>query len=40
MKNDPGLYDYWPYVGRPKLTWPGGARVFEGGSHCYGQFGQ
>ena len=27
MKNDPGLYDYWPYVGRPKLTWPGGARV-------------
>jgi len=27
VKSDPGLYDYWPYVGRPKLTWPGGARV-------------
>ncbi len=27
MKSDPGLYDYWPYVDRPKLTWPGGARV-------------
>ena len=27
MKNDPGLYDYWPYTERPKLTWPGGARV-------------
>ncbi len=26
-KEDPGLYDYWPYQGRPKLTWPGGARV-------------
>ncbi len=27
MKSDPGLYDYWPYVDRPRLTWPGGARV-------------
>lgn len=27
MKNDPGLYDYWPYVDRPKITWPNGARV-------------
>lgn len=27
QKSDPGLYDYWPYVGRPKITWPGGARV-------------
>ena len=27
QKEDPGLYDYWPYAGRPKITWPGGARV-------------
>lgn len=27
MKADPGLYAYWPYEGRPRLTWPGGARV-------------
>lgn len=27
MKNDPGLYDYNPYVGRPKITWPNGARL-------------
>ncbi len=27
MKEDPGLYDYWPYEGRPKVTWPNGARV-------------
>lgn len=27
MKSDPGLYDYWPYVGRPALRWPGNARV-------------
>ena len=27
LKSDPGLYDYWPYVERPKLTWPNGARV-------------
>ncbi len=27
MKADPGLYDYWPWEGRPKITWPGGARI-------------
>ncbi|MFW2404389.1 MAG: polysaccharide deacetylase family protein [Gammaproteobacteria bacterium] len=27
MKEDPGLYDYWPYDNRPKITWPNGARV-------------
>ncbi len=27
MREDPGLYDYWPWEGRPKITWPGGARV-------------
>ncbi|MEM7282108.1 MAG: polysaccharide deacetylase family protein [Pseudomonadota bacterium] len=27
MKEDPGLYDYWPYQDRPKITWPNGARV-------------
>jgi allantoinase len=27
VKSDPGLYDYSPYVGRPKIEWPGGARV-------------
>ncbi len=27
MKEDPGLYDYWPYEDRPKITWPNGARV-------------
>jgi len=27
MKRDPGLYDYNPYVGRPKITWPDGARL-------------
>ncbi|WGL16287.1 polysaccharide deacetylase family protein [Microbulbifer bruguierae] len=27
MKADPGLYDYWPWEGRPKITWPNGARV-------------
>ena len=26
MKEDPGLYDYWPYDSRPKITWPNGAR--------------
>ena len=26
-QSDPGLYDYWPYDARPKLTWPNGARV-------------
>lgn len=27
MKEDPGLYDYWPYRARPKIEWPGGARL-------------
>ena len=27
MKEDPGFYDYWPYDSRPKIRWPGGARV-------------
>ena len=27
MKQDPGLYDYWAYDERPKITWPNGARV-------------
>ncbi|MEM9304592.1 MAG: polysaccharide deacetylase, partial [Pseudomonadota bacterium] len=27
MREDPGLYDYWPYEGRPKIRWPGGARL-------------
>lgn len=27
MKADPGLYEYWPYEDRPKITWPNGARV-------------
>ena len=27
LKSDPGLYDYLPYNNRPKITWPGGARV-------------
>ena len=26
-KSDPGLFDYWPYDSRPKIEWPGGARV-------------
>lgn len=26
-KADPGLFDYWPYDSRPKINWPGGARV-------------
>jgi len=26
-REDPGLYDYLPYYGRPKLTWPGGAHL-------------
>lgn len=24
---DPKLYDYWPYRDRPKLEWPGGAKI-------------
>ena len=27
QKQDPGLYDYLPYYDRPRITWPGGARV-------------
>ena len=27
MKEDPGLFDYWPYDNRPKIKWPNGARV-------------
>ena len=27
QKSDLGLYDYLPYVDRPKITWPDGARV-------------
>jgi len=27
MKADTGHYDYWPYLDRPKIRWPNGARV-------------
>jgi len=27
MKEDPQLYDYWPYQNRPKIEWPGGAKI-------------
>ena len=27
MKSDLGLYDYNPYVERPKITWPNGPRL-------------
>jgi allantoinase len=27
MKADPGLYDPWPWRGRPKIAWPSGARL-------------
>ncbi len=27
MKAHPNLYDYWPYEGRPKITWPGGKKL-------------
>ena len=27
MKADPRLYDYWPYRDRPRIVWPGGARL-------------
>jgi len=27
MHSDPNLYDYWPYEGRPKITWPGGKKL-------------
>jgi peptidoglycan/xylan/chitin deacetylase (PgdA/CDA1 family) len=27
MREDPGLYDYWPYEERPRIRWPGDARL-------------
>jgi len=27
MREDPLLYDYWPYRNRPKIVWPGGAKL-------------
>jgi allantoinase len=27
MLAEPGHYDYAPYSGRPKIVWPGGARI-------------
>lgn len=27
MKEDPGFYDYWAYENRPKIVWPGGAKI-------------
>lgn len=27
MQNDPNLYDYWPYQGRPKIVWPDGKKL-------------
>jgi len=27
MREDTGYYDYWPYLKRPKLSWPNGARL-------------
>ena len=27
MLAEPGHYDYAPYTGRPKIVWPGGARI-------------
>jgi len=27
MMRDPKLYEFWPYVDRPKITWPNGARI-------------
>ena len=27
MLEDPGLYSYWAYENRPKITWPNGAKV-------------
>ena len=26
-KAEPGLYGYWPYEGRPRIVWPGGAQI-------------
>ena len=27
MKADPKLYEYWPYVNRPKIVWPDGKKL-------------
>lgn len=27
MRQDPNLYDYWPYKDRPKIEWPNSARL-------------
>jgi peptidoglycan/xylan/chitin deacetylase (PgdA/CDA1 family) len=27
MHADPNLYDYWPYIDRPKIVWPGGKKL-------------
>ena len=27
MLAEPGHYDYAPYSGRPRIIWPGGARI-------------
>ena len=27
MKEDLRLYDYWPYIDRPKIVWPNGAKL-------------
>jgi len=27
VKTEPGLYDFWPYVNRPKITWPDGKKI-------------
>jgi peptidoglycan/xylan/chitin deacetylase (PgdA/CDA1 family) len=27
MQSDPNLYDYWPYMDRPKIVWPGGKKL-------------
>ena len=27
MLAEPGHYDYAPYSGRPRIVWPGGARI-------------
>ena len=27
MISDPGLYDFWPYINRPKIEWPDGKKI-------------
>lgn len=27
MTSDPNLYDYWPYIDRPPIVWPGGKKL-------------